>query len=91
MKAAATAGAALKRQYDASRNAGRLRAFLQPKLRCGTVLEIQQLPEGMPGGPLWVSRVRITRWVRGAYTTARFYKGGDSFDPLALLGSLAAA
>jgi len=87
-QAAATAGAALKRQYGASRECGRLRAFLQPKLRCGTVLEIQKLPDGMPSGPLWLSGVSHTLGAGGTHTTARFYKGGDSFDPLALLGSL---
>jgi hypothetical protein len=88
-RAAGTAGAALQRQYGASREAGQLRAFLQPKLRCGTVLEIQQLPDGLPAGPLWVAGVSHTLGRQGTFTTARFYKGGDSFDPLALLGSLA--
>jgi hypothetical protein len=89
--AAGTAGAALKRQYDSSRDSGCIRAFLQPKFRCGTVFEVQQLPDGFPGGPLWVSGVSHTLGSGGGYTTARFCKGGDSFDPFALLGSLAAA
>lgn len=88
-RAAGTAGAAVQRQYGASREAGRLRAFLQPKLRCATVLEIQQLPDKLPSGPLWVAAVSHTLGPDGAFTTARFYKGGASFDPLALLGSLA--
>lgn len=88
-QAAGTAGAALKRQYESTRDSGRLRAFLQPKLRCGTVLEVQQLPDGFPAGPLWVSRVSHALDSGGSHTTARFCKGGDSFDPLALLGALA--
>ena len=88
-QAAATAGAALKRQYNRVAHSGQLRAFLQPKLRCGTVLEVQQLPDGFPGGPLWVSQVSHALNSSGSYTTARFCKGGDSFDPLALLGALA--
>jgi hypothetical protein len=90
-QAAGTAGAALKRQYDSSRDSGRIRAFLQPKLRCGTVFEVQKLPDGFPDGPLWVSGVHHRLDSRGGYTTARFCKGGDGYDPRALLGSLAAA
>lgn len=88
-RAAGSAGAAIQRQYTASRQAGRLRAILQPKLRCGSVIEIQDLPDGLPAGPVWIARVDHVVGENGALTSVRFFKGGDSFDPLALLGSLA--
>jgi Phage tail baseplate hub (GPD) len=90
-RAAGSAGAALQRQYAASRHSGRLRTFLQPTLRCGSVIEIQDLPAGLPAGPMWLARVDHVLGERGATTTVRFFKGGDTFDPLALLGPLAGA
>jgi hypothetical protein len=90
-RSAGSAGAALQRQYTASREAGRLQAFLLPALRCGSVIEIQDLPDGLVGGPVWIARVEHVLSPRGALTTVRFFKGGDSFDPLALLGALAGA
>jgi hypothetical protein len=89
--AAGTAGAALQRSYKSSRERGQLRAFLQPGLRPGTIVEVQSLPAGLPTGPLCVYRVQHTVGPRGAVTRADFSKGGDSFDPLALLGSLLGA
>jgi hypothetical protein len=89
--AAGTAGAALMRQYGSGREIGRFQAFLQPQVRCGTVLEIQDLPEGLPGGPVWVTRVMHRLGQESAATTVHFRRGGDSFDPGALLGSLAGA
>ena len=88
---AASAGAAATRLYQAGRERGNLEAFLQPDLRPGTILEVQDLPAGLPSGPLWVSGVCHRVGPRGAATRARFQKGGDAFDPLALLGSLAGA
>lgn len=87
--AAATAGAAADRLYRASRGSGRLDAWLLPALRPGTVFEIQDLPDGLKRGPLWASRVRHRLAADACSTRVHFYKGGDSFDPLALLGSLA--
>ena len=89
VKAAATAGAALQRHYSSSRGAGCFQAFLLPRLRCGSVLEIQDLPDGLPGGPLWVTGVEHRLGRGSASTSARFRQGGDRFDPTALLGSLA--
>lgn len=88
---AATAGAALQRAYASGRERGRLTAFLQPKLRPGTVVEVQSLPSGMPSGPLVVYRVRHAIGPRGAVTRADFTKGGDRFDPASLLGALLGA
>lgn len=91
--AAGTAGAALKRAYDSSREAGRMEAFLQPDLRPGTIVQIQDLPDGLPAGPLWIYSVRHTIGAEGAgaATRAYFHKGGDEFDPTSLLGSLIGA
>jgi hypothetical protein len=90
-RGAATAGAALARSYRSSRERGRLSAFLQPDLRPGTIIEVHDLPDGLPGGPLWLHHVRHRLDGTGAFTRASFWKGGDSFDPLALLGALAGA
>jgi hypothetical protein len=91
VKAAATASAAIVRAARAASEAGTLRMTLQPKLRCGTVIELQDLPAGLPAGPLWIGSVQHVLGVNGALTTARVYQGGDSFDPAALLGSLASS
>jgi len=88
---AATAGAARKRNYTAAADRGVFTAFLQPKLRPGIVLEMQDLPSGLTDGPVWIHSVRHTLSSQGALTRAEYFKGGDSFDPLALLGSLAGA
>jgi hypothetical protein len=88
---AATAGAARQRILRAAQKGGSLRAFLQPKLRPGIVIEIADLPNDLPKGPYWLSRVRHTIGQRGALTAARLLQGGDSFDPSSLLGSAAAA
>ncbi|HEX9821337.1 MAG TPA: hypothetical protein VGD07_17180 [Methylomirabilota bacterium] len=87
-RGAGSAGAAIQRQYTASREAGRLQAFLQPRLRCGGVIEVQDLPDGLPGGPVWIARVDHVLGGGGGVTAIRFFKGGDSFDPLALLGAI---
>lgn len=89
--AAATAGAARKRVYTATADRGVFTAFLQPKLRPGVVLEVQDLPDGLTDGPVWIYSVRHVLSPRGAVTRVEYFKGGDSFDPLALLGSLAGA
>lgn len=88
---AATAGAARKRGYAAAAEAGRFTAFLLPHLECGTVLEIQDLPEGLAAGPVWITGLHHHLERGRTFTRVRFHKGGDSFDPAALLGSLAGA
>lgn len=89
--AAASAAAALQRTYNSSREVGKMEAFLQPSLRPGTILEIQDLPNQLPANPLFLYRVQHCLDRQGGRTRANFYKGGDAFDPLALLGSLAGA
>lgn len=90
-KAAGTAGAALDRRYRSTRERGTLDAFLLPQLAPGTVFEVQDLPDGLTQGPFWAMQVQHRLDGRGGTTRVRFAKGGDSFDPLALLGSLAGA
>lgn len=86
---AATAGAACKRSYTSRADRGMFTAFLQPKLRPGVVLEMQDLPSGLGDGLVWINSVRHVMSPRCALTRVEYFKGGDSFDPLALLGSLA--
>jgi hypothetical protein len=88
-KAAGTAGAAMRRHYESGLDAGRFSAFLLPQLRCGSVVDIQQLPDGLVSAPIWLTRVRHELSPGIASTQVHFRRGGDSFDPLALLGSLA--
>ena len=89
--AAQTAGAARTRTYASARKRGTIEAFLLPTLRPGAVLEIQDLPDGLGNGPFWLDRVTHDLSPLGARTTARLRQGGETFDPLALLGSLAGA
>jgi prophage tail gpP-like protein len=79
--AATTAGDALGRAYRGGRDAGAITAILQPALRPGTVLELQDLPGGLAGGACWADRVDHHVSAAGAVTRARLRKGGDSFDP----------
>ncbi len=90
-RAAATAAASRQRAYDSGREQGWFDALLRPGLRPGSVLEIRGLPAGLPSGPLWVGHLRHTIGPEGALTRAYFVKGGDRFDPLALLGSILGA
>jgi hypothetical protein len=87
--AAASAGAARQRAYGASRLRGHFDSFLLPRLRPGSVVEIQELPDGLARDVIWLRRVRHIVGPRGGVTRADFYKGGNSFNPLALLGSIA--
>jgi hypothetical protein len=89
--AAGTAGAAVQRNLRSAQKGGRFAAFLEPKLRPGIVFQVADLPDGLDPGPCWIERVRHAIGPDGASTTARFMKGGDSFNPLALLGSLVGA
>ncbi len=85
--AAASAGAALRRSYGASRLCGSFEAFLLPQLRPGVVVDLQDLPDGFANDLVWLRRVRHAIGPRGGVTRADFARGGDSFNPLALLGS----
>ncbi len=86
-----SAGAARQRRLSAAQRSGRLDAFLVPRLRPGIVIDVQDLPNGLAGGPYWLETVRHRIGPGGATTSARVMQGGDSFDPLALLGSLGGA
>jgi hypothetical protein len=89
--AAASAGAATQRMYNATREPGAFTAFLQPALRPGTVMEIKDAPDGLADGVVWLRSVTHRIGRQGAVTRAGFLKGGDTFDPSALLGSLLTA
>lgn len=89
--AAASAGAARQRAYTASRFRGTFDAFLLPRLRPGTIVEIQDLPGGLSSDLIWLRRVTHIIRRDGGVTRAGFARGGDAFDPMALLGSLAGA
>jgi hypothetical protein len=89
--AARTASASLERLYASGRRRMSLEARLLPALRPGTVLEIQDLPPGVGGGPSWAEAVEHRVSPAGASTRASLMQGGDAFDPSSLLGSLAGA
>jgi len=89
--AMATAGAARQRMLSSAQQCGRMETFLLPGLRPGTVVELKELPTGMSGGPFWLSDVRHRLSPAGATTVSQLRKGGDNFNPLALLGSLGGA
>jgi hypothetical protein len=72
--AARTAGAALDRRYDATRKGATIQTLLAPALRPGTVLEVQDLPDGMDGGALWADRVTHRLSAGTASTTARVWQ-----------------
>jgi hypothetical protein len=87
-EAAGTASAAAMWRYTAGRQLGTLTAFLQPGLRPGGVIEIQDLPDPLSTAPVWLDRVRHRLGPDGAWTTARMYAGGPAAGG-GLLGSLA--
>jgi hypothetical protein len=92
VSSAASAGAALQRDYAAFREAGKLTAYLQPALRPATVIQIQDVPSGLPGGPVWIWRARHTLTHQGAVTVAWFASSGGGAGGLnSLLGSAASA
>jgi prophage tail gpP-like protein len=70
---------------------GRVNAFLQPKIRPGSIIELHDMPSGIPQQPLWVRRVEHALSADGATTRIDVAWGGESFDPTALLGSLGGA
>ena len=87
-EATSSAAAARQRSLTSAQRSGRLDAFLLPRLRPGTVIEVQDLPDGHAAGPYWLEAVRHRIGPDGASTSARLMKGGDSFDPSAMLGAL---
>lgn len=89
--AAATAGAAIQRQYVSELASGAFDALLQPQLRAGNVLDVQQLPSGLASGPVWLTRVQHELGPHRTRSQVHFQQGGDSFNPSALLGSLVGA
>ena len=89
--AAASAAAARQRLYTSTRACGRVSAFLQPTIRPGSIIELHDMPSGIPLQPMWVRRVEHMLSADGATTRIDVAKGGDSFDPTALLGSLGGA
>jgi hypothetical protein len=91
VQGAERAGAAWKRRYAARAAAGEIEAYLQPDLRPGSVIEVQDLPAGLEKGPLLVEHVRHRLSARGAVTTLGICIAGADQDPAGLLGSLAGA
>jgi hypothetical protein len=89
--AARTASASLQRLYVSGRRRASLETTLLPALRPGTVLEIQELPSGLGGGPSWAECVEHRLSPAGASTRASLWQGGAAFDPSSLLGSFAGA
>ncbi len=64
-KAAATASAAADAFAAAAGKRVRARCYVQPQLRPGTVIEVQDMPDGLSGGP-WII-TRVTHRLRPAY------------------------
>ncbi|MBK9745259.1 MAG: hypothetical protein IPO91_00630 [Chloroflexi bacterium] len=64
-KAAATASAAADAFAAAEGKRVRARCYLQPQLRPGMVIEVQDTPDGLSGGP-WII-TRVTHRLRPAY------------------------
>lgn len=91
VSSAAAAGAARARAYGAFRETGKVTTILQPALRPGVVIEIQDAPPGLPRGPVWIWRARHLVSGDGAITTAWFASGGSAGSAQALLGSAASA
>jgi hypothetical protein len=91
VSAAAAAGVARERAYGAFRDTGKVTTILQPALRPGVVLEIQDAPAGLPRGPVWIWRARHVVSGDGAITTAWFAGAGTAGSAQALLGSAASA
>jgi hypothetical protein len=86
--AASGAGAALARAQGARERRGILVATLQPRLRPGIVVEVQDLPDGIDGGPMWVDHVTHRLAPTGAHTRARIWQGGETAGLLGSLGGL---
>lgn len=90
-EAATLAAAALARAAGSARLRTTLDAWLVPALRVGTVVRLDELPDGLVPGPHWVERVVHRIGPRGATTRASLCEAGPALDPSALLGALAGA
>src|SRR5262249_44771010 len=89
--AARTAAAARPPVHQSRRRRAQVAATVVPALRPGTVVEVQDVPDGLPTGPLWADQVTHRVAADGALTRARLWGGGEAMDPSGLLGSLAGA
>ena len=87
-QAAQRAGAAMTLAYKTSRAGGTLEAFLQPDLRPGSVIEIQDLPGPPARARLRIDSVRHRLSGAGAFTRLWFSDAGEGLDVGSLLGSL---
>ena len=79
--AAAVAGAPRGRTAGSLRHRTTLDAWLVPALRPGTVVRLDELPDGLAAGPRWVDRVVHRVGPGGATTSARLAEAGAAFDP----------
>jgi hypothetical protein len=86
--AAATAGVAADMSAAAAATRVRATAFLLPKLRPGSVVSIQDIPDPLAAGPWLVTRVSHVLDVRGG---GRTYFEGESASAFSLDGLLGAA
>lgn len=87
---ASIAAAAKLRSVTSTRLRTTLDAWLLPALRPGSVVRLDDLPDGV-GGVHWVERVTHHLGPAGASTTARLAEAGPAFDPTALLSAAAGA
>ena len=83
--AARMAGAARSRAYGALRQTGRIKAILNPALRPALAVQIQDGPDELGSGAIWLRHARHVIDGRGAVTTARFAadEGGGAASLLA--------
>ena len=79
--AAAVAGAARGRTAGSLRHRTTLDAWLVPALRPGTVVRLDELPDGLAAGPHWVERVVHRVGPGGATTSARLAEAGRRLRP----------
>lgn len=89
--AAATAGVAADMSAAAAATRVRATAFLIPKLRPGSVVEIQDAPNGLSGGAWLVTRVTHVVDVRGGGRTMFEGESASAFSLEGLLGAALSA
>lgn len=83
----ATQAATVGANAEASRFSAR--CFLLPRLRPGMVLEVQQLSDGLTGGP-W-TLTRVCHWLRPGMKAQTFIEGRSAGSGQALLGAALSA
>jgi hypothetical protein len=88
--AARVAGAARSRAYGALRRTGRITAVLNPALRPALAVQVQDGPDELGGGAIWLRQARHVIDRRGAITTACFVADGGG-GAASLLAAAAAA